>query len=186
MSDHVGNADRRVFVAGRAVLRDAHAGHTAGVHNTSQSRLAGCFQDAAGSFDVGLIQLPRIERAQPVVRRDMEKRIAAGQRRSSEARSLRLPSTTVRGRCWTLRRSEPLRASALTSHPSRMSARATAAPTNPVAPVTNAFMTAAYRMPMERANPSWQWWRASGWQPDIAVPTGSKGPARWVRGPRRQ
>src|SRR5665213_3911020 len=60
--------------------------------------------------------------------------------RSSDARSARSPTTISASSCRRLRRSECSRTSVLTCQCSRSSARATAEPTKPVAPVTNALM----------------------------------------------
>ena len=95
----------------------------------------------ARAFDIGSIQLPRIGRAQAIVRGDVKHRVAARARaRSSEGRSLRSPTAISTARCCRLRRSEPRRTSTRTCQPSRSNALATAAPTNPVAPVTSALM----------------------------------------------
>ena len=87
------------------------------------------------------IQLPRVGRAEPVVGRDVEQRLAAGERALERgavgqiARPRSRPADACRLRAVRAARA-PARAPA---SPSRSSARATAAPTNPVAPVTSAF-----------------------------------------------
>ena len=70
---------------------------------------AGRIEDIARAFDIGLIQLPRIERAQPVVRGDMKQRLASGQRVIERGAIGQIALDDFDRRFWTLRRSEPLR-----------------------------------------------------------------------------
>ncbi len=80
MADHVRERRRRVLRPWRAILGYADRRNTARVNNTTYTSLPGCVQDVACAFDVGSVELLGVECTQPVIRRDVEKRLAPGQR----------------------------------------------------------------------------------------------------------
>ena len=134
------------LVARRAVRRNADGRDAAGVddalHARACARRSGCCGCPRRWCDRAARDRARPDDSPP--RRETTPSQPSSAR-SSELASARSPSTTSTAGAADCARSEPLRASARTCQPAASNARATAAPTNPVAPVTSAFMRCAQR-----------------------------------------
>jgi len=114
--------------------------HAAGVDDARNSRRAGGIQDVAGSLDIGAIELRRIARSQPIVRRDVKQSRTIFERAFERARVREIALRNLHRERLEI---AAIRAAAHQDSdlPSgALKALATAAPTKPVAPVTSALM----------------------------------------------
>ncbi len=153
VADHVGES-RRVSprCRGRPVAGKSDGRHAARVYDAPHSRRAGPPRGGSPCRRRWCGRAPAAAAPTACSRPQREKppRIRRAPARAKRRPSDR-PRPARRRALATLRRSEPARTSARTCQPRASSARATAAPTNPVAPVTNALMTSPRRAADEYA-----------------------------------
>ncbi len=91
VADHVCQRDRCGFRAGRAIGRYADSGNTARVDDTLDTCEARSLQDIARPLHIGPVELLRLARPEAIVCRNMEQRLAIGERGGERCRVRKLP-----------------------------------------------------------------------------------------------